>query len=73
MILKFILWILQKRYKWFSLVIVDGKRLLSQSKGKLTVVETGVVCEAIGEIHGDLIGILRRDLDIFKVEAGITE
>lgn len=73
MILKLILWILQKRYKWFTITTMANGNLQSFSKGNLTVKEIAVACDALGEIHGDLIGILRRDLDIFKVEAGITE
>ena len=71
MILKFTLWLLKKRYKWATVMVLKDGRLQNESSGDISILEMGMVSEACVDIQRDLLGIACRAIEIHKVEAGI--
>lgn len=71
MILKFTLWLLKKRYKWVTVMVLKDGRLQNESSGNISILEMGMVSEACVDIQRDLLAIANRNIEILKVEAGI--
>lgn len=71
MIFKFTLWLLKKRYKWVTVMVLKDGRLRSESSGNISILEMGMVSEACLDIQRDLLGIACRTIEIHKVEAEV--